>query len=384
MKTSDDRVEQEIAAPLRELNAAPDEVHRARLAAAIEAALDAHQAVRRTPRWFRRRPALAAIALASLGAAWLVVIRTRVPEVAPGLTSTPVPVAVAPVAPPMLVPVSPAGGAGATLSPSTSLLAMAGQRVRATIAARVRLTLVGPGRVSVLPPQHEGDLEVALDGGRLLVDYDGRAGGTLRVRSPGAVTTVVGTLFAVDVTPFGSRVAVAHGRVRTQGASGQLWQVAAGDSWQSTDERLSPMPSELATAMRQHEADWSQAVPAPGPARRPARAAHPISARASDARPSDLDALYAQAEAAMRRRSTGEARRALETIAARDPSGPLGEMALLDLARLALADGDRGSARQALARLPPSLHDPALNETADHLKCRAAAAGAVAGCRAIP
>jgi hypothetical protein len=165
--------------------------------------------------------------------------------------------------------------------------------------------------------------------------------------------------------------------------------VAAGDSWLSTDERLSPMPAELATAMRQHEADWSEGAPpaeAPEPGRRPARVTHPLPPPAAASHPPDLDALYAQAEAAMRRRSTGEARRALETIAARDAAGPLGEMALLDLARLALGEGDRASARQALARLPASLHDPALNETATHLKCRATAPdGAVPpDCRAVP
>ena len=73
----------------------------------------------------------------------------------------------------------------------------------------------------------------------------------------------------------------------------------------------------------------------------------------------------------MRERSLGEARRTLEMIAARDPRGPLGEAALLDLARLALADGDRAEARRVLARLPRALRDPALAETAAHLRCRA-------------
>ena len=84
----------------------------------------------------------------------------------------------------------------------------------------------------------------------------------------------------------------------------------------------------------------------------------------------------------MRERSLGEARRALETIAARDPHGRLGETALLDLARLALADGDRAEARRALDRLPAALHDPALTETAAHLRCRAQRSGGDDGCDA--
>ena len=293
MRTSDERIEQEIAGPLRELNAAPDELHRARLVAAIEAALDSRQPAPGTQGRLARRPVLlAAVAVASLAAGWVILSRTHPPHLP---ASVPVPsLAAAPrgVAPPMLVPVYPTGaeGTGPALAPSTSLLAMAGQRVRATIATRVRLTLVGPGRVSVLPAARAGDLELALDGGLLLVDYDGRAGGTLRVRSPGAVTTIVGTLFAVDVTPFGSRVAVAHGRVRTQGTSGAIQQVAAGRAWSSADERVSPIPADLAGALRQHEIDWTEGIPpAPAvePVRRTARVAHPTAALAGD---EDLDA----------------------------------------------------------------------------------------------
>jgi len=73
----------------------------------------------------------------------------------------------------------------------------------------------------------------------------------------------------------------------------------------------------------------------------------------------------------MRDRSLAEARRLLETIVDRDPHGPLYEEALLDLARLALTDGDREEALRVLDRLPPRLRDPALAETADHLRARA-------------
>ena len=61
-------------------------------------------------------------------------------------------------------------------------------------------------------------------------------GGTLRVRSPGALTTVVGTLFAVEAMGLGSRVAVAHGRVRTEDLSGGSAQVSAGSGWTSADD----------------------------------------------------------------------------------------------------------------------------------------------------
>jgi hypothetical protein len=280
--------------------------------------------------------------------------------------------------------VAPATG----IAPSTSLVALRGEKARATVGTRVRLTLVGAGRVSVLAAGRDGDIELALDGGRLLVDYDGHSGGTLRVRSPGAITTVVGTLFAVEVMGAGSRVAVARGKVRTEDTTGGGAQVVAGSSWTSAEGWPAPIPEDLAAALAEHEAGWTRPSPEPAPGRgapsdRPARARAPAASRRTDA---DLDTLYARAEAAMRERSLGEARRALETIAARDRGGALGEAALLDLARLALADGDRAEARRALARLPTPLRDPALAETAAHLRCRAEqpVGGAGADCDGQP
>jgi hypothetical protein len=258
------------------------------------------------------------------------------------------------------------------------LLALAGERTRATIGTRVRLTLLGPGRASVVPAGRAGDVELVLDGGRLLVDYDGHAGGTLRVRSPGAVTTVVGTLFAVEVGASGSRVAVARGRVRTEDAAGQVFRVAAGESWTSLEGRLSPISDELAAALVRHEASWTSGTPSEPLVVAPPRSHQspppaPAAPRARASRPVDLDleSLYAQAEAAMRARAFDEARPVLETIADHDRNGSLGEAALLDLARLALGDGDRTEARRVLARLPRVLADPALAETAAHLRCRA-------------
>ncbi len=368
----DARIETEITGPLREAHSALDELHRARLSFAIETTLDREDkamAAGRASRVRRRRVWLSASGIAAaivVGAVFL----TRGPH-APPRTGAPVASAPETRAPPLLVPYHGAGERVPAPSPTTSLLALAGERVRATVGTRVRLTLVGPGRVSVLPAARVGDVELALNEGRLLVDYDGHAGGMLSVGSPGAVTTVVGTLFAVEATGSSSRVAVARGRVRTTDSTGHLWQVAAGDSWTSADGRLAPISDELAAALVRHEADWTTVPPVAHPD-------EPIEPLPPAVRPSvhprrqvKLDALYAKAEAAMRAHAIAEACRILETIVDRDRNGPLGETALLDLARLALADGDRVEARRALARLPPRLADPALAETASHLRCRA-------------
>jgi ferric-dicitrate binding protein FerR (iron transport regulator) len=384
----DARVETEVVTPLRETRAGLDELHRARLTSAIEAALDGStdaEGVARSARGGRTRrrrqlwrAGIAAAALAAVAASFLVG-GPRPPRV-PGrmiatasVKSTPAQERLT-----LLVPRRGARDGASSLTPSTSLLALPGERVRATIGARVRLTLVGEGRVSVLPVAGEGDVELALESGRLLVDYDGRMGGTLRVRSGSTVTTVVGTLFAVETTVSGSRVAVARGHVRTEDVAGHVWQITAGNSWSTSKGRLVPIARDLAAALAEHEADWTADAANAHPrtagvnvdARAPApRAARPVGSGQSAV---DLEALYARAEVAMRERSLADARGTLETIAASDARGPLGEAALLDLARLALAEGDHEAARRALARLPSPLADPALAETAEHLHCRAA------------
>jgi ferric-dicitrate binding protein FerR (iron transport regulator) len=373
----DSRIEKELAervAPLREARPTLDELHLARLTGAIEAALDLEEqapARRRVPRAALLGGLLAAAAIALVTGMTLRSSRRATPPATSALGST-----VArdlPRTTPLLVPyLGPHDGASKT-GASTSLVALPGERARATIGTRVRLTLIGPGRLLVLPVARGDEIELALDGGRLLADYDGHAGGSLAIRSPGAVTTVVGTSFAIDVTPFGTRVGVAHGRVRTEDATGQVWHVAAGTSWTSAGGQVRRLPDDLAAAMAEHEVAWAgaldgaQAPPSPEPR---VRAPHQA-ARGSSVDGVALDAIYAQAEEAMRRRDLAQARHALETIVARDPTGSLRELALCDLARLALGEGDQAEARRLLARLPAPLHDPALAETADHLRCRA-------------
>ena len=394
------RVDGEIAAPLRETSPAVDELHRARLVSAIDGVLDREDADRdarrrakaQPPRWRWRMVAAAVVVAAAL----VLVLRPQGRRASAPMPPASGTVVVAPTVTPLVAPlpsllrpVHPPGRAAPTaalapdLSPTTSLVALRGERARATIGARVRLTLVGAGRVSVLAAARDGDIELALDGGRLLVEYDGHTGGTLRVRSPGAITTVVGTVFAVEAMASGSRVAVTRGQVRTEDAAGRSTPVPAGISWTSADGRSSPIPDELANALAEHQAGWAAPRSASSERRGVStpreRARRPIAGTGPNV---DLDALYARAETAMRERSLGEARRALETIASRDPHGRLGETALLDLARLALADGDRAEARRALDRLPATLHDPALTETAAHLRCRAQRSGGDDGCDA--
>ena len=369
----DSRIENELVAPLREARPTLDELHRARLAGAIEAALDLEKqapARRRAPRAAALGGLLAAAAIALVtGLTWL-------PPRLPTPPARPAPATVArdlPRTTPLLVPYPGAHQGAPKTGASTSLVALPGERARAAIGTRVRLTLIGPGRLLVLPVARADEIELALDGGRLLADYDGHAGGTLVIRSPGAVTTVVGTAFAIDVTPFGTRVGVAHGRVRTEDATGQVWQVATGTSWTSAGGQMRRLPDDLAAALAEHQTAWAgdlDGSPATAPPEPRVDAPHRV-AHGSGVDGVALDAIYAQAEEAMRRRDLPQARHALETVVARDATGSLRELALCDLARLALGEGDQAEARRLLAILPAPLHDRALAETADHLRCRA-------------
>jgi hypothetical protein len=388
----DARVDTEIAAPLRGAVSRLDELHRARLAAAIEAALNRDAAAVRAVKlggalesaWLRR----AGMAAAAVVAAAIAVRLMHAPRRDAGRVVSQAAVAnpPAPRVPPLLVPYRGARDGLASPAPSTSLLALAGEKARATIGTRVRLTLVGAGRVSVLPVARAGEVELALENGRLLVDFDGRGGGTLRVRAAGTVTTVVGTLFAVEATRSGSRVAVARGHVRTEDASGRVWQIDTGRSWSSADGRVVAIAGDLATALSEHDASWATATTsakariAGGSGSATARHQTSQPSRTAPGEPTvDLEALYLRAESAMRNHALTDARAALETIADRDPGGQLGDTALLDLARLALSEGDREAARRALARLPSPLGDAALAETAEHLRCRAALPDSAAG-----
>ena len=391
----DARVDTEIAAPLRGAVSRLDELHRARLAVAIEAALNRDATAVRAPAravklggafksaWLRRAGMAAAVAVAAA----IAVRAMHAPRRDAGRVVSQAAVASAPSqrVPALLVPYRGARNESALPAPSTSLLALPGEKARATIGTRVRLTLVGAGRVSVLPVARAGEVELALENGRLLVDFDGRGGGTLRVRAAGTVTTVVGTLFAVEATRSGSRVAVARGHVRTEDASGHVWQIDTGRSWSSAAGGVAAIAGDLATALSEHDASWATATTsgnariAGGSGTATVRHQTSRSSRTDLREPAaDLEALYLRAESDMRNHALTDARAALETIARRDPGGQLGETALLDLARLALSEGDREAARRALARLPRPLDDAALAETAEHLRCRAASAGSVA------
>jgi hypothetical protein len=253
--TNDERadgIDRQIVDPLRRASVRLDDVHAARLSAGIEAALD--RVVTRPPRqgWRAARVALISLGVGAAAAIAVIVARhAGPPDVVGAARSVP---AVA-REPSLLAPYfySGAGADEQTLEVTRRLVARADARVRATIGTRVRLTLVGPGELTIEPTSEDGSTELVLECGRLFVDYDGRGGGPLRVRSPGAVTTVVGTLFSVEVVDKSTRVAVTRGRVRTESA-GVVYTIMAGAAWSEGEGALDHVPAGVAAALAEHDA----------------------------------------------------------------------------------------------------------------------------------
>ena len=88
----------------------------------------------------------------------------------------------------------------------------------------------------------------------------------------------------------------------------------------------------------------------------------------------DAETAYAAAEELMRAGSTTTARRALLDFVTTHPADPRAELALLDLARLALAAGHPLEARAYVARLLASTKDESLIDLARQVERRIDAA----------
>jgi hypothetical protein len=372
-----DLVEARVIAPLKRARLEPDDLQLARFCAAIDTALqDATVAKGRAqgpaPRW-ARRGALAVVLAAAAAVALIAAPSLRRASQTESVTAERArkPLAIA----------FESDGRAPAVSAAGPLVAPAGARRGGRIGERVRFTLVGPGEVAAFAVAGGTDLELA--SGRLIVDYDGHGGGeTLRVRSPGAVTTVVGTLFAVEALGRTSRVAVARGAVTVEGAGARHRQIAAGWSWLAEAPETEPIPSDLSADLA---AQGGAAAEAPGPGESRddtreavAQAQAPVSGadvrvRRAPRRPidkRDAETAYAAAEELMRAGSTTAARRALLAFVTAHSADPRAELALLDLARLALAAGHPIEARGYVTRLLASTKDEVLIDLARQVERR--------------
>ncbi|MEP6861885.1 MAG: FecR domain-containing protein [Deltaproteobacteria bacterium] len=193
-----------------------------------------------------------------------------------------------------------AGGAGALALAAAVMLVVTHRRSApdgfvappdATLSLRLghaRAALVGPARLDVVETT-ERTTTVALRSGRLLAEFEGGEGRSLRIEAPGATIEIVGTLFAVDVHDAVTCVSVSHGRVRMMTFSRVLF-VDGGHTACSDSPATHALASDVGEALAHHAATLAlaEAAPvrdAPGPGR-----PRPTSPAASDPVPAPVPA----------------------------------------------------------------------------------------------
>lgn len=291
----------------------------------------------------------------------------------------------------------------------------AGVALRASLTQRAELTLYGP--LELVVKQAAGDrIELQLDSGILIGDYKGSEGSSLVIRSPGAVTEIVGTLFAVEVHEGQSRVSVSRGEVRVDSA-GKIAAVSASQSWSTARSSLGSTPPSVVALFAKHErlpelAQVRAAEPrgdgslkthvevtAPKTARpaaskkvrarkvasvakasdSPERPAPPITEAEppSDAKPpasrppatavESASTLYSAAEAALKQRQQDRAAQILSALIKAHPRHALAGAARYDLALLLLKRGARTKAEALLSQIPSTAR---FSGPAHYLRCR--------------
>ena len=294
----------------------------------------------------------------------------------------------------------------------------AGVALRAGLAQQAELTLYGP--LELMVEKVTGDrIELRLPKGILIGDYDHSRGRALRIRSPRAVTEVVGTLFSIEAHDGQSRISVSRGRVKVHGA-GKTAVVGAHKTWSTRTSRVGETPpavtalfarydpqpttaGEVATASTGEQRGVVPAVepgatpvtvhrsravhprampqtspvtgvPAASPKATPAPAAPVASQKvASNQRPSltppTASVLYRSAEQALKRRDLSLARQKLHAILKTYPKDPLVDAARYELALLLLKSGKRSAADAMLSRVG-QVRSSRLGGPAHYLRCR--------------
>ncbi len=397
-----------------------------RLAEAMEQAAAEGAAV---PLW--QRPVVRLVAVAAVGLLALGALLWRASE-GPAVSPAPEKAAVASstgrelLRPRTLVQgSSPWSGAGEIMGRSASRLQVpAGVALRADLSRNAALTLYGPLDLTV--EQASGDRVVLrLRRGILVGDYDAKTGGTLIIRSPHAVTEVVGTLFAVEAHDGQSRVSVSRGRVKVEGA-GKTAMVGPRRSWSTREPTVGQTPPSVAALFVRHEKEPRAAVgtskssseapptalavkgsapapaavrllepskprrrperrpsrrqvmtpetkqkvtpPAPAPAK-PTQLAPPAKKKPAVASAHSATQLYKQAEAALSRRDRREAEKLLTRMIRTYPGDARADAARYDLALLLLRGGQPKKAEAALAGIGKASRSRFLGP-AHFLRCR--------------
>ena len=281
--------------------------------------------------------------------------------------------------------------------------------MHANLAGRARIALAGPASLQVVAVRG-GEIELRLTRGSLVMDYDRRQGGRLRIHSPGAVTEVVGTLFSVEVTGTTSRVAVARGQVAVESGGGARL-LARGESLTSDAPVPQPLPAPTRALLRALDAPSEPAPvsrvapvapappassppptpsptpplgPSPEPSSSPSPALEPapVPAPPLPLAPAPLTAAarYRLAEQAMSRGDSGQARAGLQALISASPGDPLAAVARYELAQMALRAQDGVQALRWLDELTAAGGASGdLAEASSFLRCEALLASSDVG-----
>jgi ferric-dicitrate binding protein FerR (iron transport regulator) len=307
---------------------------------------------------------LAVVVAAATLLAWHRVERpvVRPPPAPPVVVQTPVsPPALPQDEGPMLTPYAVEGAETpreAQLGKARDHLALpARATMRAHLAARADLTLVGPLELAVTSASREL-VVLELLRGTLVGDYDGTQGGRLRVRSGDVTVEIVGTRFAIATGAAGTEVSVAHGTVRVE-HRGEVRMLTNGQSWRAGGKTLEPVPRQISLlfAQRDHQparpAQSQAAAPLPrpappvepapvalrsptpaGPRPRPALPAAPAPkpSAAPPIAPVTAASLYRLAESALQRGDDTRGQQLLSELVTRFPADPAADAARFEMA----------------------------------------------------
>ncbi|MEY4512319.1 MAG: Outer rane lipoprotein [Pseudomonadota bacterium] len=143
--------------------------------------------------------------------------------------------------------------AEALMDHATSLISIdASQTVRAALGTRARITLTGPAELRVLGTT-SSSVELELVRGVLCGSYDHESGGRLLIRSPKAVSEIVGTVFRIEANQARSQIAVMEGRVQVRSADGtSLAQISADQSFDTQAHHLHAISSAERRELDEH------------------------------------------------------------------------------------------------------------------------------------
>nr|HEX4319018.1 FecR domain-containing protein [Kofleriaceae bacterium] len=287
-----------------------------------------------------------------------------------------------------------------------AMVAPPGGVMATTLGPYARATVVGPAQLAIAADAGSATT-VHMTAGAVFAEFDGGRGRSLRIETPHAVVTIVGTRFSVEATATATCVAVAHGRVRVDTPTGTTL-IDGGSRWCS-DHATAPLaPSERArldqflpppvAASEPVVVPLAAAAPAPPPAdlvapivapaavpAPPAATAasasaittapapaHPVTAAAAaPPPPPSAEQLYERADTALAHDDAATADRLLATVVTTAPASPLADQALYERARLAFARHDWPAALARLDELAARTASP-LAEPALYLRCRVA------------